>query len=177
MARARPSPPEPAGNNIGSVAVLKPCLSSARILASSSLSRIGVLSLSSRRAFGAGREQVALRGRKRRLDLRHQFLADSVERRIGHLSEQLLEVVVQQPRALRQHRQRARRCPWNRWVLHPSGPSAPSADANPRACNRTPAGARAPSHGPAPARAEPRAGCSAEPGFRPATFGKGCAAV
>ena len=55
--------------------------------------------------LGTGREQVAL-GAERRLDLRHQFLADGVERRVGHLREQLLEVVVQQPRALRQHRQR-----------------------------------------------------------------------
>ena len=50
-------------------------------------------------------EQVALRpdGRPHR---RHQLLADGVERRIGDLREALAEVVVQQARAVRQHRER-----------------------------------------------------------------------
>ncbi len=34
---------------------------------------------------------------------RHQLLADGVERRVGHLGEQLGEVVVEQPGAVREH--------------------------------------------------------------------------
>ena len=48
-----------------------------------------------------GLEQVALRadrGRQRG----HQLLADGVERRVGHLGEELGEVVVEQPRAVRE---------------------------------------------------------------------------
>ena len=56
---------------------------------------------------GVGRrlEQVAL-GPDRRRDLRHELLADAVERRIGDLGEELLEVVVEQPRPVRQHGER-----------------------------------------------------------------------
>ena len=55
--------------------------------------------------LGPRLEQVALRP-DRRLHRRHQLLADRVERRVGDLREQLLEVVVEQARAIRQHRQR-----------------------------------------------------------------------
>ena len=50
-------------------------------------------------------EQVAL-GTDRRRHRRDQLLADGVERRVGDLREQLLEVVVEQPRTVREHRQR-----------------------------------------------------------------------
>ena len=51
----------------------------------------------------AGREQVRLGsdGGRQRGD---QLLADGVERRVGHLGEELGEVVVEQPRAIREHR-------------------------------------------------------------------------
>jgi hypothetical protein len=56
---------------------------------------------------GVGRrlEEIAL-GADRRRDLRHQLLADAVERRIRDLGEELLEVVVEQPRPVRQHGER-----------------------------------------------------------------------
>ena len=55
--------------------------------------------------LGGGLEQVAL-GPDARGDLGHQLLADAVEGRIGHLREQLLEVVVEQPRPVREHGER-----------------------------------------------------------------------
>ncbi len=50
-------------------------------------------------------EQVAL-GAEARLRGGDDLLADAVDRRVRHLREQLLEVVVQQPRLVRQHRER-----------------------------------------------------------------------
>ena len=50
-------------------------------------------------------EQVELRA-DRAGQRGHHLLADRVERRVGHLREQLGEVVEQQPRALRQRRER-----------------------------------------------------------------------
>src|SRR5260370_29130302 len=61
------------------------------------------LDLAARR--GDRLEQVAL-GTDAGRDLGDQLLADAVERRIGHLREELLEVVVEQARALRGHRER-----------------------------------------------------------------------
>src|SRR5262249_59546386 len=55
--------------------------------------------------FGCWLEQVALGGDGGG-DLRHQLFADTVERWIGHLSEELLEVVVKKSRPVRQHGQR-----------------------------------------------------------------------
>ena len=52
-----------------------------------------------------GREQVGL-GSQGRTHVGDQLLADGVERRIGHLGEELLEIVVEQPRAIREHRER-----------------------------------------------------------------------
>ncbi len=51
------------------------------------------------------REEVAPRA-KQHLTGGDQFLADAVDRRIGDLREQLLEIVVQQTRLVRQRRQR-----------------------------------------------------------------------
>ena len=56
-------------------------------------------------ALGLRTEQVALRT-DRRLHRRDQLFADRVERRIRHLREELLEVVVQQPGFVGQDRQR-----------------------------------------------------------------------
>ena len=50
-------------------------------------------------------EQVAL-GAQSRLGRRDELLADAVDRRVGDLREELLEIVVEQPRAVRQHRER-----------------------------------------------------------------------
>ena len=50
-------------------------------------------------------QQVAFRA-DRRLHRGHQFLADGVERWIRHLREQLLEIVVQHARPVREHGQR-----------------------------------------------------------------------
>ena len=52
-----------------------------------------------------GVEQVAL-GTDGRLQAGHHFFADGVQRRIGHLGKQLLEVVEQHPRPRRKHRDR-----------------------------------------------------------------------
>ena len=52
-----------------------------------------------------GLEQVAL-GADRCFDLRYQRFADRIQRRIGHLREELHEVVIEQARLVRQHRQR-----------------------------------------------------------------------
>ena len=53
-------------------------------------------------ALRAGREQVVL-GADRRRHRRHDLLADGVEWRVGHLGEELGEVVEQQPRPVGQH--------------------------------------------------------------------------
>lgn len=49
----------------------------------------------------------------------HHLLADGVQRRVGHLGEQLMEVVVEHARTLRQHRN------WSVGAHRPGG-SAPS---------------------------------------------------
>ena len=51
-----------------------------------------------------GHEEVPL-GPHRRLHRGHQLLADLVERGVGHLREELLEVVVERPGTIREHRQ------------------------------------------------------------------------
>ena len=71
-------------------------------LASSSLSMIGNGSAIWRHDSGPGSSRLpsAPIGRAERRD---ELLADGVERRVGHLGEQLLEVVEQQPRPVGQH--------------------------------------------------------------------------
>ena len=54
---------------------------------------------------GPGRQQIRLRP-DARADGRHHFLSNRIEGRVRHLGEQLLEVVEQQTRPLRQHRDR-----------------------------------------------------------------------
>ena len=65
--------------------------------------RIADVDLAAR--FRLGPEQVAL-GADRRFHRRHQLFSNRVERRVGDLREELLEIVVEQARALRQRRQR-----------------------------------------------------------------------
>ena len=76
-----------------------------RSFATWSLWRIGYSILICRQASGVGLEQVAL-GADGRGHRRDQLFADGVERRVGDLGEELREVVVEQPRPIRQHRQR-----------------------------------------------------------------------
>ena len=52
-----------------------------------------------------GPQQIAL-GPDRGFHGRDQLFADLIERRVGDLGEQLLEVVVERPRTIRQHGQR-----------------------------------------------------------------------
>ena len=54
-------------------------------------------------AGGRGRVQQVLLGAHRAAQRGDQLLADRVQRRVGHLREQLAEVVVEQPRPLGQH--------------------------------------------------------------------------
>ena len=72
------------------------------ILASSSLSMTGNGSVSCRQLSGPGLQQVGLRP-DRSADRGDDLFANRVERRVGHLGEQLLEVVEQQPRSLAEH--------------------------------------------------------------------------
>ena len=65
----------------------------------------GIADLDLPARLGQRIEQVAFRP-DRRPHHGDQFLADGIERRIGDLREELLEVVVEQARAIRQHRQR-----------------------------------------------------------------------
>ncbi len=78
--------------------------SSWRSLSSSSLLRIGDCSLICRADSRRRLEQVVLAadGRLHRHD---DLFADAVDRRIGHLGEELLEVVVEQLRPIREHGQ------------------------------------------------------------------------
>ena len=71
----------------------------------------------------AGLEQVGLRadGRRQRGD---ELLADGVERRVGDLREELLEVVEQHPRACRRAPRSACRCPSSRAPRRRCAPSA-----------------------------------------------------
>ena len=55
--------------------------------------------------FGHRLQQVAL-GSDGATHRRDQLFANGVERRIGDLREELLEIVVEQPRAVRQHGER-----------------------------------------------------------------------
>ena len=57
------------------------------------------------RGLGGRLQQVAL-GSDGGRDLRHQLFADAVQGRIRHLGEELLEVVVQEPRPVGEHGQR-----------------------------------------------------------------------
>ena len=65
----------------------------------------GALELQETTALRSRIEEITL-GPDGGLDLGDQLLADPVERRVRHLGEELLEVVVQEPRTVREHRQR-----------------------------------------------------------------------
>ncbi len=57
------------------------------------------------RLGGIGRQQVGARPDERD-ERHHQLLADRVDRRVGHLREELAEIRIQRLRAARQHRER-----------------------------------------------------------------------
>ena len=90
--------------------------------------------------LGTRIEQVAL-GPDRRLHRRDQLLADRVERRVGDLREHLLEVVVEQPRPIRQRGQRRVGAHRSDRLFAGVSPSARAAPADLRACSRTAAAA------------------------------------
>ena len=109
-----------------------------------------------RQSRGLRLEQIALRA-EARLGGGDDFLADAVDRRIGDLREQLLEVVVEQLRLVREHGER-------RVVAHRAdgfdavaAPSARAACADLRTCSRRRSGAAAACRDPAPALPAPPA--------------------
>ena len=82
-----------------------PSSSMCRILASSSLSMTGNGRTTCRQDAGVACSRFCS-GPKVRPEAGDQLLADGVQRRVGHLGEQLAEVVVEQPRPVRQRRDR-----------------------------------------------------------------------
>ncbi len=96
-------------NSIGRVMLLNPCEPLTpfrwRSFSSSSLLRIGDRQLDLPAELRRRLEQVAL-GADRRVDRHDQLFADRIDRRVGHLREELLEVVVEQLRPVREHRER-----------------------------------------------------------------------
>ena len=109
--RAPPSPapgpraPSATGKSMGTVVALKP--GQVHVADPRQLLVVEDRGLELDLAAGLGRrlEQVAL-GPDAGRDLGHQLLADAVERRVGHLGEELLEVVVEEPRPVREHGER-----------------------------------------------------------------------
>ena len=81
-----------------------------------------VLDLDLPARLGPRVQQVALRA-DGRLHRRHQLLADGIERRVRHLREQLLEIVVEHARPVREHGQATCRYPSTRSAPRRSAPS------------------------------------------------------
>ena len=91
--------------------------------ANSSLVRIGDSSLMSRQLSGVGFSRLRSRA-DHRLGRGDDFLADGINRRVRDLREELLEIVVEQLRLVREHRQRrvrAHRAERLHAVVAPSG--------------------------------------------------------
>ena len=132
---ARRAPPSPARGPAGRprpgrasdrVVDLKPGWSTWRSFASSSLSRIGRLELDLPARLRHRLEQVAL-GADASIAIGVTSSSRMrVERRVGHLREELLEVVVEQPRAIREHRERGVGAHRADRLLAGRRPSAPS---------------------------------------------------
>ncbi len=129
------------GRASGSVIARSAPSSSALICASSSFERTGLFRCSCAAVERRLLEEVLL-GADGRLERHDQLLADRVDRRVGHLGEELLEVVEQQLRPVGQARRAACRCPSSRRPPGRSAPSASSGCAGPRSCSRRPAGGR-----------------------------------
>ncbi len=67
-------------------------------------------------------KEVGLRSDERH-QRHHQIFANRIDRRVSHLREELLEVVVERLVLVRQHRQGENRCPSSRWLPRPAAPS------------------------------------------------------
>ena len=65
----------------------------------------GIVEIDLATRLGLGREEIPL-GPHRRFHGRHQLFTDLIERWIGDLREELLEIVVERPRLVREHGQR-----------------------------------------------------------------------
>ena len=76
-----------------------------RIFANSSFVRIGHLSSRRRQSAGCGLSRLPSEPSRVSAEVM-SLLADAVDRRVGDLREELLEVVVEQPRLVRQHGER-----------------------------------------------------------------------
>ena len=124
--------------------------------------------------LGRGLEEVAL-GTDTGRDLGHQLFADAVERRVGDLREELLEIVVEEPRAVREHGER-RVGAHGADRLFPSVAMGVSKELQILWCTRTPAGGGGPSRGSAREQACGRAGPSIVIMFCAASRRKGAAA-
>ena len=147
-----PAPPSRTLNRIGSVMDRKPCAVGDAVQGAELLQLlVGQDGEGERHWCAAVRlrvQQVALRP-DRHLHRHHDLLADGVDRRVGDLGEQLLEVVVEQLRPVGQDRER-------RVVAHRAdrlrarvGHGVDRAGGRPRRCSRRSPGAAARSRGPA----------------------------
>ena len=109
-----PAPPFSGSNSIGSVVERNgESGGRCRSFATCSLCDDRVLDLNLAARLGLRLQQIAL-GPDRRAHRRHELFANRVERRVRHLREQLLEIVVEQPRLVRQAPPATCRCPSSR---------------------------------------------------------------
>ena len=136
-----PSPPWSAGNSASRVVALKPSSETSRSWASCLLSMQRVVEADHAAALRAGIEQVAL-GAEEGFGGGDEFLADAVERRVGDLGEDLLEILIEMLRLVRRARRAACRCPSRRSAGRRWRPWARAACGGPRRCSRRRAGAR-----------------------------------
>ena len=168
IAFSRPAAPSEAGQVQSMVMVRNAPSSSseiARIFSRSALVSTGWVTSSRLCEPGIAPEQIGPRPDDR--DERgHQLFADRIERRVGHLREVLMEIVVEQLRPVREHGDRlvgAHRADRDR--RRPS-PSVRGRTGCLPACSRTPAGdraaprARSTARSAASAPADPATSCS-----------------
>ena len=123
-----PAAPSAALNRIGSVTDLKPGRLMWLQLGQFLVGQDGRFQLDQTAAFGLGLEQIAL-GADRRLGRGDDFLADAVNRRVGDLREELLEIVVKQSAACWRAPPAACRCPSSRAACTPSRAIGPMMNA------------------------------------------------
>ena len=111
-----------------------------RSFATCSLWMIGYLILICRHDSGSGLSRLRS-GPIVDAHVGDQLLADRVERRVRHLREELLEVLVEQPRLVREHRQRRVGAHRADRLLAARRHRRDQHSAGPPACSRTPAAA------------------------------------
>ena len=141
-ALASPSGPSAAGQVMSSVCASKTAESTWRSFSSSGVAQDRRLHRELVRVLGRLVEQVALRADAGG-DAHHQRLADRVDRRVGDLREELLEVGEQRRLAVGEHGEREVVAHRADRLLGAWPPSAPAAPAGPPGCSRTRAGGRA----------------------------------